>query len=171
MLCSLRKIKSWKDDNKRYNFKYELTKLLFSKGYDKEIIHKLFTFINGLLSLPKGLELEYNEKVEEIIGGNKVEVTLDMTNYGKALISKGKEEGREEGKQEGIKLGEERGIKLGKIIDKRKTIKKILTKRLGKCDDKLMIKINAIEDLDILDEIIDDCLDITDISILDKHFS
>ncbi len=50
ILASLYYLESKNSDDKRYNFKIELTKLLLEKGYKKKEIYELFEFINVLMN-------------------------------------------------------------------------------------------------------------------------
>ena len=80
ILSSLYYLESKKDEEKRYNFKIELTKLLLEKGYKKKDVWDLFDFIDVLMSFSNDkLEKKYYKEIEEmpkvkeekIIGGFK----------------------------------------------------------------------------------------------------
>lgn len=90
ILASLYYLESKDNDNKRYNFKLELTKLLLEKGYKKKDIYELFEFIDILLKFNDDiLEEKY---IEEI---NKVSKTKD-----KEIISPFRKVVRKEGRRE-----------------------------------------------------------------------
>lgn len=67
ILSSLYYLESKKDDDKRYNFKIELTKLLLEKGYKKKDVWDLFDFIDVLMSFSNDkLEKKYYKEIEDM---------------------------------------------------------------------------------------------------------
>ena len=67
ILASLYYLESKDNDNKRYNFKLELTKLLLEKGYKKKDIYELFEFIDILLKFNDDiLEEKYIEEINKV---------------------------------------------------------------------------------------------------------
>lgn len=67
ILSSLYYLESKNNDNKRYNFKLELTKLLLEKGYKRKDIYELFEFIDILLKFDNDiLEEKYIEEINKV---------------------------------------------------------------------------------------------------------
>jgi hypothetical protein len=67
ILASLYYLESKDNDNKRYNFKLELTKLLLEKGYVRKDIYELFEFIDILLKFNDDiLEEKYIEEINKM---------------------------------------------------------------------------------------------------------
>ncbi|MFN8576761.1 MAG: hypothetical protein U0354_07875 [Candidatus Sericytochromatia bacterium] len=67
ILASLYYLESKDNDNKRYNFKIELTKLLLEKGYKRKDIYELFEFIDILLKFNDDiLEEKYIEEINKV---------------------------------------------------------------------------------------------------------
>src|SRR5690606_36124457 len=67
ILASLYYLESQKSDNKRYNFKIGLSKLLFEKGYGEDDIYELLEFIDVLLKFKDdSLEDKYFEELEKM---------------------------------------------------------------------------------------------------------
>jgi len=67
ILASLYYLESKKNDDKRYNFKIELTKLLAEKGYKRKNIYELFEFIDILLSFDDDiLEEKYIKEINQV---------------------------------------------------------------------------------------------------------
>ena len=53
---------------KRYHWKYLLTTMLYDRGYSEEMILGLYHFIDAIMVLPEGLEIQYNEDVAKFEG-------------------------------------------------------------------------------------------------------
>lgn len=67
ILASLYYLDSKDNDNKRYNFKIELTKLLLEKDYKRKDIYELFEFIDILLKFNDDiLEEKYIEEINKV---------------------------------------------------------------------------------------------------------
>ncbi len=84
-----------KSPNDKLTWKINLVKLLYERGYERQDILELFRFIDWLIRLPKGLEIQFREEV------NKYEEGLTMP-YVTSVERFGREEGRKEGRQEGM---------------------------------------------------------------------
>ncbi|MFH0924321.1 MAG: hypothetical protein V1872_01595 [bacterium] len=96
-------IKSLNNEEKRFQFKLCLIRLLLKAGYEKEKIRKIFIFIDILLSLSNKKEELLHEEVKELTGGNSdMGLTAEMSNIGQIAFKKGEREGKREGKREGI---------------------------------------------------------------------
>ena len=70
------KSKKTKDEQKKYNFKYTLIKLLKERKYSKEKIRSLFIFIESILKLSLKFELQFEKNVKKIF---KEEVSMPLT--------------------------------------------------------------------------------------------
>ncbi|BDU50523.1 hypothetical protein [Haliovirga abyssi] len=109
VLAGLYTIKSEGKELDRLKFKYQLTKLLLKKGYKREKIEKIFKFLDSLLYLPKELELEYEDEVKRLTGGEEqMGITMEMTNIYQVGIEQGIEQGIERGIEQGIEQGKNR---------------------------------------------------------------
>ncbi len=78
----------------RYVSKLALTRKLYDKGLGRDAIINLYTFIDGILTLPKNLENRYNESIEEL------EEERNM-----AYVTSMERRGIEQGLQQGIEQG------------------------------------------------------------------
>jgi len=56
-----------KDVERLSKFKFKLIRLLLERGYNFEIINKIFTFVDTLIRLPDNLQLEYNSKIDKLV--------------------------------------------------------------------------------------------------------
>ena len=65
ILAQLGVIETKKDHIKRLDFKTELTRLLFEKGWEGKRILDLYRLLDGILALPKNLEIEYNDRMKK----------------------------------------------------------------------------------------------------------
>lgn len=97
VLASLYYLESKKDENKRYDFKIQLTKLLLEKKYKKRDINELFDFIDVLMSFQSTkLEDKFYQEVDEkmpkvkekeLIGGfKKVTIKKKMFEVAKEMM-------------------------------------------------------------------------------------
>ncbi len=78
----------------RYASKLTLTKKLYDKGLGREEIINLYTFIDGILTLPESLENRYNESIEELERERNMAYVTSMERLGE-------ERGLERGLREG----------------------------------------------------------------------
>ena len=79
ILASLYYLESKDNDNKRYNFKLELTKLLLEKGYKRRDIYELFEFIDILLKFNDDiLEEKYIEEINKVSKTKEKEIIREI---------------------------------------------------------------------------------------------
>ncbi len=74
----------------RYVSKLALTRKLYDKGLGRDAIINLYTFIDGILTLPENLEYRYNQRIEELEQERNMEYVTSMERLG---IKKGIEQG------------------------------------------------------------------------------
>lgn len=99
-LCAIELLR--KSHEERKQGKFALTKRLYKKGYSKNEISNLYKFIDFVIGLPKPLELEYINEVNQLEEMIKMAYVTSMERYGKIIFRKqGIEEGRVEGRVEG----------------------------------------------------------------------
>jgi hypothetical protein len=89
----------------RKKVKFELTKRLYDKGFNKSEISNIYKFIDWLIGLPEPLEIEYLQDVYSL------EESKQMP-----YISTAEKLGIKKGIELGIEQGMERGIKREKFI-------------------------------------------------------
>lgn len=63
VMAQLRVLSTRRDAGARLNWKLQLTKLLYARGYDKLTIAELFQFLDWLMALPAELEQEYRDEI------------------------------------------------------------------------------------------------------------
>ncbi|WP_408956579.1 Rpn family recombination-promoting nuclease/putative transposase [Natroniella sp. ANB-PHB2] len=110
ILAGLYSLKSKGKNSLRYNFKQKLFRLLLDKGYDREKIYNIFEFLDGILFLPKSIELRFKNTIKQTVGGDEI-MAKELTN----LYQVGKSEGKSEGKLEMVENLLEVGVELDKI--------------------------------------------------------
>lgn len=64
ILAHLAALKTKKDENRRFDAKLNLTRSLYSKGWNKDAILNLYSFIDWVMALSEPLELKYLNKIE-----------------------------------------------------------------------------------------------------------
>ena len=100
---------SRKPEVERKQGKFALTKRLYIKGYNKEEISNLYKFIDWVIGLPKPLEIEYINEVNQLEEINKMAYVTSMERYGKIVF---RNQGRQEEKKEIAKRMLEAGFDL-----------------------------------------------------------
>jgi predicted transposase/invertase (TIGR01784 family) len=99
VMAHLKALETRKDHSLRKQWKIELTRLLYEKGYSKAAIINLYRFIDWVLTLPEALEEIF---VEELKTYEKEKNMPYITNAERIGRKKGKQEGRQEGRQETV---------------------------------------------------------------------
>jgi len=92
----------------RHNGKLRVFRLLCDRGFDSQVLRKLYRVIDWMLELPLELECSFREELR------KIEETHEMPyipSYERLAHKEGLEEGREKGREE----GREEGVLAGKI--------------------------------------------------------
>ena len=117
----------------RYDWKLLLTKFLYEKGHTQATIMALYEFLDAIMVLPEDLEIRYNDEI---------------TQY---------EEAR---KMKYITTAERIGIRKGRKEAVKENICRILEKRLGKIPEDFQKRLEKIEELKKLQEILDQSLEV-----------
>ena len=82
------------DDAERFQWKLNLIRRLYERGYGRRDVIALFRFIDWLMVLPP----EYEEKIGDAVDQLEAEKKMRyVTSIERRAIEKGREEGREEG--------------------------------------------------------------------------
>lgn len=64
ILAHIASLKTRQDEQTRLSVKLNLTRSLYSKGWDRTAIIDLYTFIDWVIALPEPLELQYIKEIE-----------------------------------------------------------------------------------------------------------
>lgn len=86
------------DPQERQSWKLTLTRQLYQRGYRREDVINLFRFIDWVIQLPEGLELEFWQRVQQYEEETRMPYITSVERFG---IQKGRQEGRQEGRKEG----------------------------------------------------------------------
>lgn len=65
-LAQLAALETRKNVEERYAIKFALTRRLYDKGLSRDSILNLYRFLDWVLSLPKGLEIKYNQDIKRL---------------------------------------------------------------------------------------------------------
>jgi predicted transposase YdaD len=107
VLAHLAEMETKKDLKARLLSKLDLTRLLFSKGYNRDTVLEVLKFIDWLLVLPRKLALEYRSEVYQLEEEKKMGYTTTFEQFAREEGMKiGRKEGRQEGRKEGRQEGE-----------------------------------------------------------------
>ncbi len=132
VMAHLKTLETAKDTRKRFEWKLNLVTMLYDKGYSKQDIQELFRFIDWVLTLPRGLERDFKERVHEIEEAKKMRYMTNMERFG-----------REEGMQQGF------------LLDKQKVLQRQLDRKFGLTDQEKNF-ISRQFDPDLLDKALDE---------------
>ncbi|GAA5235546.1 hypothetical protein FOZ76_04455 [Verticiella sediminum] len=88
----------------RLRRKTELTRLLYQHGYGESDVHRLFVFIDGVLTLPPLERLAYTEAIARLEGEYDVAYVTSVERVGiQKGLEKGLVMGREQGRADGVR--------------------------------------------------------------------
>ena len=91
----------------RKKFKWQITRRLYQRGWEKKDILELFRLVDWLLVLPDKLELEFDS---ELIQSEQESNMPHIMSFERLARDAGREEGRQEGREEGRQEGRRQGV-------------------------------------------------------------
>jgi hypothetical protein len=124
----LAKITSEKDTDKRYSFRLDLTKELYSRDYSKEQIIRLYRFIDYVLKLPEPEALQFNEEMELF---EEAQTMPYMSTIERMAREEGLLQGIQQGIDEGIQQGIQQGRTRGQLEKAQEAVLEVLEVRFG----------------------------------------
>ena len=98
VMAHLKALETKGDNEQRYYWKLILIKRLYSLGYDKTDVIRLFQFIDWVMSLPEDLEKGLWIEIQKYEEETKMEYVSSVERIG---FDKGMEEGMQQGMQQG----------------------------------------------------------------------
>ncbi|KYC36893.1 hypothetical protein WA1_45375 [Scytonema hofmannii PCC 7110] len=140
VMAHLAALNTISDRNERKVQKLALVRRLYEQGLQEQDVINLFAFIDWMMTLPPNLEVEFNKEVQQLEARQSMKY---ITSIERNAREEGKKEGKEEGKEEGKKETLIKGISLG------------LRLKFGNSGRDLLPEIEAIEDVNILDAILE----------------
>ena len=120
---------------RRFAGKRELVRLLYEQGWERQRVIDLFAIIDWMLTLPKPLEQQVWQDIEDI--ERKAQMKY-VTSVERLAVERGREKWMAEGKVE------------GKLEGKLETLTRLLTRRFGPLPDWVAQRLNdgTLEQLD-----------------------
>ncbi len=115
----------------REQWKWNLSRLLYEKGYNRKQIEDLYKVIDLMMTLPEELQLSFEEKLTQYQEEMKMPL---LTNIERRAL--------------------EQGTKTGAKSSSQKHIINLLQKRFGELPETLVESINQIEDISQLDQLV-----------------
>ena len=143
VMVHLKTLETKKDESIRLHWKYNITRGLYERRMEKEVIIRLFRFIDVIMRLPKELENQFNRQLKEY---EEVKTMPYLTPMEELAIEKGIEQGIEKGIEQGI----EQGIEKGTIQTSWESILDILESRFGDIPSSLIPMIHEITNVSTL---------------------
>ncbi len=109
--------------NQRLQWKLEVTKSLYRRGYSRQNILELFRLVNWIMTLPEELESSFNTEIAAFEEEEKMPYITPLERF-----------------------AQEAGVSAGVLTSRREDILDILETRFGPVPSSLSDRINAIDD-------------------------
>jgi hypothetical protein len=113
-----------RDPASRFQAKRQLVRLLYERDWDKRRVLRLFSVLDWMMQLPKALEAQLWQDIEDIEGERKVRY---VTSVERLATERGMQQGRERGLEEGL----EKGLAKGRLEGEGSTLRRLLIHRFG----------------------------------------
>ena len=128
----------------RASFKFNLTKMLYERGYSGEMILALYEFLDGIMVLPETMEKIYLDQVDQYEEESQMPYITSAERIGieKGMI-KGIEKGMIKGIEKGMIKGIEKGMIKGKIEGKIEELLEVLSWTAPTIIEKYQAQIKA----------------------------
>ena len=117
--------------SKREQWKWQLSRLLYERGYNRQEIVDLYKVIDLMMTLPPELQSSFEVKINEYEEKRKMPLLSNI-------------------ERRAMEIGQEKGAK----ATRRDDIIKLLQKRFGELPKNLITTINEIEDILFLERLI-----------------
>ena len=141
-LAHLKTQTTHRNPNERYAAKFNLIRLLYSRGYSERKIYELLRFIDWVMTLPPQLELQLQTEIEQIEMEAKMQYITSFERIGEQRgLAKGKAEGKAEGTAE------------GKAEQSRQAILDVLTIRFEFVPEAIGALLLGIKEIEVLREL------------------
>jgi flagellar biosynthesis/type III secretory pathway protein FliH len=108
--------------SERKNWKFQLVRELYEKGYNRSQVLDLFRFIDWIIVLPEGLSNSFWNDLKSYEQEKKMTYITSVEKIG---FQRGQQEGRKEGRKEGLKEGEQKIVL--KMLEKGMSVQEIAT--------------------------------------------
>jgi hypothetical protein len=102
------------DPQARFDAKWKLVKLLYTRGWDKQRIISLFFVIDWMMSLPERFKRQLWQNIQQLEQEKKMAYVSSIEKIG---IEKGMQQGMQQGLQQGMQQGE--AVALQKLLSRR----------------------------------------------------
>jgi hypothetical protein len=99
VLAHLASLRTRRDPEGRLNWKWNVTRALYGRGYGREDVLELYRFIDWLLRLPPELAAQFTDRVARLEEEGHVAYVTQIEEQG---IARGRVEGRVEGLQQAL---------------------------------------------------------------------
>ena len=123
------------NEQQRFIFKWQLTRLLYERDWDKQRIIDLFSIIDWMMRLPKQLEQQLWHNINQLERNQAVQYVTSVERLGE-------ERGMQAGIQQGLQKGIQKGIHQGFLQGEQNLLLRLLTKRFGTLPEQYQQQIN-----------------------------
>lgn len=131
-----------RDPEGRSRWKLHLVKMLYQRGYTKDDIIKLFSYIDRMMKLPKYLTEGFLEEIEQLEEDKGMPYITSVE-----------------------RLGHQRGF----LQKAREAVIEVLETRLGKVPESIIENVNKLDDLNILNALLKKAATVVSLDEFSKH--
>lgn len=149
VMAHLRVLSTRRNDKDRLNWKLQLTRLLYERGYDKLTVIRLFKFLDWIMLLPKDLQIEYRDEMTRFEEEKQMPYITTIERMG---IEQGLHQGLQQGLHQGLQQGSIRQLlrilrgRFGESADiASESLKKLSLEQLEELADKV-ISVQSLEE-------------------------
>ena len=143
-MAHLKALRTKRKGRERLQWKINLVKDLYGRGYRRKEIYELFRFIDWVLVLKPEMEQIFREELYQLEEAEKMRY---VTSIERLALQEGLEQGLEQGREEGHEAGREEGLEQGKLRSAREFVIEALTLRFQTIPQELIDDINALKEL------------------------
>ncbi len=143
-MAHLKALRTKRKGRERLQWKINLVKDLYGRGYRRKEIYELFRFIDWVLVLKPEMEQIFREELYQLEEAEKMRY---VTSIERLALQEGLEQGLEQGREEGHEAGLEEGLEQGKLRSAREFVIEALTLRFQSIPQELIDDINALKEL------------------------
>ncbi|MDM8528313.1 hypothetical protein QUF58_08865 [Anaerolineales bacterium HSG24] len=143
----------------RYDLRWRLTRMLYERGYSQKQVRSLYNYINWLMTLPEGLESQFNQELEQFEEKQEMPYVISAVRHG---IEKGIQQGIQQSEQK-ILQSEQKVLQIA-----REDVIEVLMIRLGELPKQLVKTIKQIDELVMLKTLLKKSVTVESVALFEQ---
>ena len=85
VMAHLKSLQTRQQPEERYDWKLHPVKLMYKRGYGIEDVQRFFAFLDGVMDLPKGLEVQFHQELDQLEGDNQMPYITSVERLGRRI--------------------------------------------------------------------------------------